>query len=76
MTSQAEIKFKCGICEKVVELTDPDGYSLQVRKFKVNSPEMVWAHGVCLRRVIPVIGVEIPGSISEDEKNGTRFSRD
>jgi hypothetical protein len=54
------IQLKCCICGGVVERTDPDGYSLQVRKFGNNSPEMIWAHGLCLRRVTPVFGAEIP----------------
>lgn len=53
--------FRCCICGDVVRLNDPDGYSLQVRKFGTKSPEMIWAHGPCLRRVIPVVGEEIPG---------------
>jgi hypothetical protein len=44
-----------------VEQRDSDGYSLQV-KFVAQSPEMVWAHGSYLRKVIPVIGVEMPTS--------------
>jgi hypothetical protein len=56
------IQLRCCICDHPVEQNDPDGYSLQVRKFGAQSPEMVWAHGSCLRNVIPVIGVEIPTS--------------
>jgi hypothetical protein len=52
--------FLCCICSKTIEENDPDGYSLQTRKFGSKSPEMVWAHGPCLRKVIPVIGEEIP----------------
>jgi hypothetical protein len=33
---------------------------MQVAKKGKGSPEMVWAHGLCLRKVIPVIGEEIP----------------
>ncbi len=47
-------------------MTDGDGnaadaYSLQVRKIGANSPEMIWAHGPCLRKMIRVVGEEIPG---------------
>jgi hypothetical protein len=52
------IQLRCCICGHVVEQEDSDGYSLQVRKLGGQSPEMVWAHGSCLRKVIPVIGVE------------------
>jgi len=44
-----------------VAKSDPDGYSLQVRKFGNDSPEMIWAHGHCLRRVASVVGKEILG---------------
>jgi hypothetical protein len=56
------MKLRCCICGKVLEQDEVGGYSLQVRKLKSGSPEMVWAHAPCLRKVIPVIGVEIPGS--------------
>lgn len=57
--------FLCCICGEPVTATDTtsspmDGYSLQVRKFGTQSPGMMWAHGPCLRRVIPVVGEEIP----------------
>jgi hypothetical protein len=54
------IKLKCCICGRIVENQDPEAYSLQVRKVGAKSPEMLWAHGPCLIRAIPVIGVEIP----------------
>jgi hypothetical protein len=57
----AVIQLRCCVCDNIVQQDDPDGYSLQIRKFGAKSPEMVWAHGPCLRRVIPVIGIEIPG---------------
>jgi hypothetical protein len=59
----ALIQLRCCICGNVVERDDPDGYSLQVRKFGTNSPGMIWAHGPCLRKLIPVVakGEEIPG---------------
>jgi hypothetical protein len=61
-----QIKFRCCICNNVVELRDADGnvsdaYSLQLQKIGEKSPEMVWAHGPCLRKVMPVVGEEIPG---------------
>ena len=61
-----QIKFRCCICRSVVELTDEDGnasdaYSLQVRKIGANSPDMIWAHGPCLRKMIRVVGEEILG---------------
>jgi hypothetical protein len=61
-TSAENIALRCCICGSPVEQNDPDGYALQLRKFGAQSPEMVWAHGSCLRNVIPVIGVEIPNS--------------
>jgi hypothetical protein len=39
---------------------DEDTYVLQVRKAGTTSPEMLKSHGPCLRKVIPVVGVEIP----------------
>jgi len=50
----------CCVCGKIVDQNDSDGYSLQVRKFASQSPEVIWAHGPCLRRAIPVVGEEIP----------------
>ena len=55
------VHLRCCVCNNVVERNDPDGYSLQVQKFGGKSPEMIWAHGSCLRKVIPVLGEEIPG---------------
>jgi hypothetical protein len=55
------VGFLCCICGNVVEGNDPDSYILQVRKFGAKFPEAIWAHGPCLRRVIPVLGIEIPG---------------
>ncbi len=57
----ATIQLQCCICGNIVERSDQDGYSFQVQKFGSKSSEMIWAHGPCLRRVIPVVGVEIPG---------------
>ena len=56
------MKIRCCICGQILEQAEADGYSLQVRKLNAASPEMVWAHGPCLRKVIPVIAVEIPSS--------------
>jgi hypothetical protein len=39
---------------------DEDSYVLQVRKTGTSFPEMLKSHGPCLRKVIPVMGVEIP----------------
>jgi hypothetical protein len=55
------IQLRCSICGTIIEKDEPDGYSLQVLKFGAKSPEMIWAHGPCLRKAIPVVGVEIPG---------------
>jgi hypothetical protein len=57
-------QVRCCVCDDLVEPKDPDGYSLQLRKFRIDTPETVWAHGVCLRRVMPVVGIAIPGSPS------------
>jgi hypothetical protein len=54
------MRVTCCICGKGIEGNDPDWYSLQVRKFAVKSPEMIWAHGPCLRNVAPVLSVELP----------------
>jgi len=54
-------KVECCVCRDVIVPDDPDGYSLKILKFGNKSPETVWAHGMCLRRVMPVVGVEIPG---------------
>ena len=61
----SKIQLRCCICDNNIEQTDPDGYALQVKKFGESSPEMIWAHGECLRKVIPVIGIEIPTSRRE-----------
>lgn len=58
------IPFQGCICGQVLAENEVDRYSLQVRKFGVESPEMIWAHGPCLRRVIPVVGMEIPNTLS------------
>ncbi|MFZ0867311.1 MAG: hypothetical protein WBP87_03025 [Candidatus Sulfotelmatobacter sp.] len=57
----ALIQLRCCISGDVVERDNPDGYSLQVQKFETKSPEMIWAHGSRLRKVIPLVGEEIPG---------------
>jgi hypothetical protein len=54
------IQFTCCICRGIVKRDEPDGFSLQVTKFGANSPEVVWAHGPCLRKVIPILEIEIP----------------
>ena len=56
----APVQLRCCICGDIVDRSDQDGYSLQVQKFGSKSPEMIWAHGPCLRKLIPVVGVEIP----------------
>ena len=61
------IQFLCCICHIIVEQNDSDRYSLWVQKFDAKSPEVMWAHGPCLRDVIPVVGVEIPNSSSDSE---------
>jgi len=53
-------KYICCICEKPIDADETDGYTLNVKKFGGSSPEMVWAHGPCLRGVMPVIGADIP----------------
>ncbi len=52
------IQFTCCICGSAIEGNDRDAYSLQVRKFGVKSPQMIWAHGPCLRKVAPVMSVD------------------
>jgi hypothetical protein len=54
------LQFTCCVCEKPVLPNDDDSYVLQVRKTGTTSPEMLKSHGPCLRKVIPVMGVEIP----------------
>jgi hypothetical protein len=54
-------QVRCCVCENPIDQNDSDGYSLQMRKFGSESPQMIWAHGPCLRRVMPVVGIEIPG---------------
>jgi hypothetical protein len=49
------IQFTCCVCQRTIEKTDPDGHSLQVRKFGAASPETLWAHGTCLRNAIPAL---------------------
>jgi len=55
-------KLRCCVCGEIVEESDPDAYTLQVRKFGAKPSEAIWAHGPCLRKVILVVGEEIPGS--------------
>jgi len=55
-------KYRCCVCRELINADDTDGYTLSVKKFGASSPEMVWAHGPCLREVLPVIGVEIPSA--------------
>ena len=63
--SDSQLDFTCCICGHSVAKNDPDGYSLQIRKFAAATLKMVWAHGPCLRRVITVIGVKIPEGRSD-----------
>jgi hypothetical protein len=54
------IQFTCCVCHEPVLGDDEDSYGLQVTKVGANSPELLKGHGTCLRRVIPVLGEEIP----------------
>ncbi len=53
------VKLTCCICGNGVEQNDSDAYTLQVTKFGTKSPAAIWAHGPCLRKVIPVVGEQI-----------------
>jgi hypothetical protein len=61
-SNRSAIMFNCGICGAVVEKADPDGYTLQVRRFGAKGWEMIWEHGACLRKAMPVVSEEIPGN--------------
>lgn len=54
------MRFKCCVCGSAVPDDDQDSYLLQVRRIGATSPEALMSHGPCLRKVIPVVGVEIP----------------
>jgi hypothetical protein len=54
------IQFNCCVCGKAVLTDDEDSYVLQIRKSGMTTPEMLKSHGRCLRKVIPVVGEEIP----------------
>jgi len=56
----SHLALSCCLCNKIVDPQEPDGYQLQVKKFGEPSPEMLWAHGICLRAAIPLVGVQIP----------------
>jgi hypothetical protein len=58
------MQFICCVCGKSVLSTDEDAYVLQVLKTGTTSPEMLKSHGPCLRKVIPVMGVEIPKRVT------------
>jgi hypothetical protein len=58
------MKYTCCLCRQNVELGEPDSYTVQVSQPAALSvrqnPEMLWAHGACLRKAIPVMSIEIP----------------
>jgi hypothetical protein len=56
-----KVGFDCCFCGDAVNQTNPDDFSLEVRSFGGRSPYLIWAHGPCLRKAIPVAGAEIPG---------------
>ncbi len=55
-----DIELRCCLCNKSVDRQETDGSQIQLKKFGASTPEMLWAHGVCLRAAIPLIGVQIP----------------
>jgi hypothetical protein len=48
------------VCGRAVQSDDENSYILQIRKSGATAPEMLKSHGPCLRKVIPVVGEEIP----------------
>ena len=58
--TKSSVQLKCCICGSTFGPSDTDSYTLQVYKRGAKNPEAICAHGDCLRRVIPVVGVEIP----------------
>jgi len=58
------MKFTCCICHEVVELGEPDTYTIQVSQPAslgvANKPELLWAHSVCLCKAIPVVCEKLP----------------
>jgi len=58
------MKHTCCLCRQKVELGEPDSYTIrgsQPAALSVQqNPELLWAHGTCLRGVIPVMSIEIP----------------
>jgi hypothetical protein len=55
-------RVRCCICGQLIEQNEEDAYSLLVQKYGSDpSPETVWAHGPCLREVMPVLNIEPPG---------------
>jgi hypothetical protein len=69
MSEKTNVQIQCCICGSTIAKSESDGYSLQVRKMGADSPEMIWAHGECLRKVIPVISAEIPAPQKVNGKN-------
>ena len=56
--------YICCICRRNVALGEPDSYTLRVSQPAALSvqedPELLWAHGTCLRSAMPVMSIEIP----------------
>jgi hypothetical protein len=58
------MKFNCCVCKLEVEIGQSDTYTIQISKpsgigFQ-KRPELMWAHGPCLREAIPLVAIEIP----------------
>ena len=58
------MKFTCCVCHKVMQLGEPGSYTIQVSQPAAMSAqpkaELLWGHGVCLCKAIPVICEKIP----------------
>jgi len=52
------MQFTCCFCHEVVSPDDLDSYTLQVQERGSVSPVALWSHGVCLRKVVPVMAEE------------------
>ncbi len=50
------MKLSRCICGVAVEPSAQDWYAPQLRHSKAGAPEMIWAHGACLRPAMPVAG--------------------
>lgn len=59
------MNFTCCVCHRIVATNGVDWYLINLQKCGKGSPEAMWAHGPCLRKVMPVVGIDISGAESK-----------